>query len=454
VQVNKLVRALLAALTLAACSHSGASSPVHRPGATMAPTTAAVPAKSAKAAKPTTTIPTTTTAPPTLVNRLDAVVAGTNSCLLVTDGGNGAVRYSHQADVPLTPASTQKLLVAAAALDRLGPTYRFTTTVVARRRPVGGEVDDLWLVGGGDPLLTSADYAAFLQTLPATAGYPTTSAESLAGAVAAAGVRTVHNGVHGDDSRYEPLRYLPTYPAKLNQGEFDIGPLGGLEMNQGLERFHPDIPTPDPTIKAAQVFASLLASRGVTVAGAADAVAPPGAVVLAQVQSAPLSQILTAMLHASDNQIAELVVREIDRQGGGKGSTARGVQLVMSDVNSIGLPTAGLTMVDGSGLSAADHVTCRTLLAALGLGDQARFSTLSTGLPVAAVSGGMYYLFRGTPAAGRLAAKGGYITGVSALVGRLDEGHPLRFAYIVNGPFSFTAGLALEENLVAALGNG
>jgi D-alanyl-D-alanine carboxypeptidase/D-alanyl-D-alanine-endopeptidase (penicillin-binding protein 4) len=267
-------------------------------------------------------------------------------------------------------------------------------------------------------------------------------------------VRGVRNGVHGDDSRFEELRYLPTYPAKLNQGEFDIGPLGALEMNQGLAQFHPDIPTADPTMQAAQLFAGLLAARGVAVAAAPDSAAPHGAVVLAQLQSAPLSQILTAMLHASDNQIAELVVREIARQGGGTGTTARGVQLVMTDVRALGVPTTGWSMVDGSGLSAADHVSCRTLLGALDLGDQTRFSTLATGLPVAAVSGGLYALFRGTPAAGRLAAKGGYITNVSALVGRLNEGHPLRFAFIVNGPFSYGAGLALEENLVAALGNG
>jgi D-alanyl-D-alanine carboxypeptidase len=45
---------------------------------------------------------------------LDAVLFNTNSCLVVTDGASGTTMYDHQGDVPLAPASTQKLLVAAA----------------------------------------------------------------------------------------------------------------------------------------------------------------------------------------------------------------------------------------------------------------------------------------------------------------------------------------------------
>ena len=58
----------------------------------------------------------------------------------------------------MIPASTQKLLVAAVALEVLGPEYRFTTAV-ASPAPIDGEVTgDVYLIGGGDPLLTSDDY--------------------------------------------------------------------------------------------------------------------------------------------------------------------------------------------------------------------------------------------------------------------------------------------------------
>ena len=62
-----------------------------------------------------------------------------------------------RADVPLIPASNQKLLVGAVALDVLGRRHRFTTEVARRAAPVDGVASPAtcYLVGGGDPLLTS-----------------------------------------------------------------------------------------------------------------------------------------------------------------------------------------------------------------------------------------------------------------------------------------------------------
>jgi serine-type D-Ala-D-Ala carboxypeptidase/endopeptidase (penicillin-binding protein 4) len=394
---------------------------------------------------------TTALANAPLTAALDAVLVNTNSCLDVRDGTNGRVLYRHRGDVPLAPASSQKLLVAAAALDRLGPDYRFTTTVVAAAPPVAGRVDGLWLVGAGDPLLASPEYAAFLQNSAASDGYPTTSMAALADGLVARGVRVVSGGVHGDASRYKTSPYLSTWPAKLNVGEFDIGPLGALEVDQGKDRWAPTVATADPTAHGAGVLARLLGQRGIAAAQAADGPAPPGAVVLAQVQSAPLAQIVSAMLRASDNQIAELLVREIDRRDGGPGTTAGGVTFVMQAASQLGLPARGLSLVDGSGLSSVDRVSCDTLLAALDLGDLPRFSVMATGLAVAGVSGTLINLYRGTPLVGRLAAKGGYIAGVTALVGRWSGLVPLRFSFVANGPFSFAVGLGLQQRVVAVL---
>ena len=401
----------------------------------------------------TTSAPTTS--PPkadAFTASLDAVLANSNSCLVVTDDRTGAVVYSHNATVPFAPASTQKLLVAAAALDQLGAGYRFVTTVVAARPPVAGRVDDLWLVGGGDPLLASPAYGALVTTPgSSTAGYEPTPISALADAIAARGIRAVRNGVHGDDSRFESLRYLPTWPTTTNVGEFDIGPLSALELDQGLDRWRPAIVSADPAAHAAEVLASLLAARGVAAGPAGDGPPPPGGVIVAAIPSPPLSQLVSEMLQASDNQIAELLVRELDRHAGGRGTTAGGVALVMREAARLGLPTAGLSLVDGSGLSPSDRATCVTLLGALSLGDAPPLAALETGLPVAGVSGTLATLFRGTSLAGRLAAKGGYITGVTGLVGRLDGAHPVRFAFLANGPFSYPAGLGLSERVVTAL---
>ena len=67
----------------------------------------------------------------------------------VLDVASGELLYARNADVPTTPASTTKLLTAAAVLSARGPAYRIGTRAVAGSSP--GEVV---LVGGGDATLS------------------------------------------------------------------------------------------------------------------------------------------------------------------------------------------------------------------------------------------------------------------------------------------------------------
>ena len=119
----------------------------------------------------------------------DPVYAGARdrSCLVVADPGGGRVHYSRQPSLALIPASTLKLLTSAAALAQLGADRRFTTEVRAGAPPADGVVGELYLVGGGDPLLSTADFAAEGGYM----GQPrrSTSIEALADKVSAAGVR-------------------------------------------------------------------------------------------------------------------------------------------------------------------------------------------------------------------------------------------------------------------------
>src|SRR5690606_25091261 len=126
-----------------------------------------------------------------------------DACLVVTEDGRPILR--HNDSTPLTPASAQKILTARAALDVLGPGHRYRTTVVATGEPVDGILEgDVWFVGGGDPVLQTADFASRYDP-----PRPTTPLEALADAVVAAGVREIRGAVVGDESRYDTLRSIP-----------------------------------------------------------------------------------------------------------------------------------------------------------------------------------------------------------------------------------------------------
>src|SRR4029450_7618864 len=90
---------------------------------------------------------------------------------------------------PLIPASTMKLLTSSAALDILRANHVYTTSVPPVGAPVSGVITgDVWLVGGGDPLLATQDYVHTFRRPPE----PATALEALAGTVLAAGVTQRH----------------------------------------------------------------------------------------------------------------------------------------------------------------------------------------------------------------------------------------------------------------------
>jgi D-alanyl-D-alanine carboxypeptidase/D-alanyl-D-alanine-endopeptidase (penicillin-binding protein 4) len=83
----------------------------------------------------------------------DAALPGRVGCA-VADAGTGEMLEVFNALYPMPPASVAKAVTTAYGLDRLGPGYRFRTTLVTDGAVTDGRLDgDLWLVGGGDPVL-------------------------------------------------------------------------------------------------------------------------------------------------------------------------------------------------------------------------------------------------------------------------------------------------------------
>jgi D-alanyl-D-alanine carboxypeptidase/D-alanyl-D-alanine-endopeptidase (penicillin-binding protein 4) len=374
--------------------------------------------------------------------------AGDQGCLLVRDSG-GRVVYARQPSRALVPASNLKLVTAFALLDRLGPTTRYRTEVVGPGVSAGVVSGDLYVVGSGDPILATADYAAVggYQSQPRLA----TPLETLADRLVAAGVRQVQGRLLGDESRYDSQRYGPTWKAGYIS-DAESGPASALTVNSGFVAWKPKaVPAPAPATNAASVLAALLQARGVTVGGVGEGVAPAGLRPVATLESSPLTDVVAEMLQQSDNLAAELMLKELGKRFGAAGSTAAGLGVVRETLEKAGLPVGELTAYDGSGLDRADRTTCGLLVGILQrAGDR---GPLAQALPVAARDGTLAKRFLTSPAAGRLRAKTGSLEGVIALSGWVDaeKGARLVFSMLINDLPREAVGRALEERMGTAL---
>lgn len=381
-----------------------------------------------------------------LANHLgDPALAGAagQSCLLVHDS-QGRPVFQHRPADPVIPASTAKLATALAAWERMGPEATFTTEV---RSVPGGE--DLWLVGGGDPLLATADFAAIAGPL----GTPrlATSLEALADAVLEAGVTSVPGAVLGDESRHDIQRYVPTWnPSYASTPE--IGPQSALTVNEGFTPLPNPRPSSAPATTAATIFTDLLVARGISVGGEpSQGQVPPEAEVVATVSSPPLADVLGVVLGNSNNLAAELITKELGFRFGAGGTTEAGIQVIVETLGDLGIPVTNLLLNDGSGLDRGDRVDCRLLQAILDRIGPA--GPLGQALPVAAESGTLVRRMEGTGAAGRVRAKTGSLNGVAALSGFAvtAAGQALTFSLVANDLPPGGAGIDLGDRVAVAL---
>jgi D-alanyl-D-alanine carboxypeptidase/D-alanyl-D-alanine-endopeptidase (penicillin-binding protein 4) len=400
--------------------------------------------------------------------------SGTSGCVEVRQGST--VLFSLNGSQELMPASALKLLTDTALLDRLGSDYKLTTKVVATAPASGGVVrGNLYLVGGGDPLLMTDQYvksgymAGFDPNPPVY-----TSLNQLAAQVKAAGVRVVTGSIVGDDSRFDQQRSVPTWqPVYIAEG--DVAPLSALEVDDDIPPTAPrpattttsttvpkvpppKPPPPDPPLNAAGIFASLLRQEGVVVdGGAATGPAPGGSALITQIQSPPLAAEVESMLRISDDTAAELLTKELGYVASESGTTSAGTAAVRSALQSDGLPVNQLVNLDGSGLDRGDRVTCSLLDDALVRAGAS--GVLAQGLPIAGKTGTLIHRLIGTSAAGRLEGKTGTLEDVATLSGFItapataptaDLKAPLVFTIIVNGP-NFVQGQLLVDKIAVAM---
>jgi D-alanyl-D-alanine carboxypeptidase/D-alanyl-D-alanine-endopeptidase (penicillin-binding protein 4) len=365
-----------------------------------------------------------------LRTRLEHFVAGlpADTCLTVDVGD---VRFAHRDDDPQVPASATKVLTGVAVLIALGGDYRHVTTVATPAPPVDGVVaGDLHLIGGGDPLLAQAEYAARYRRPQRFSDL-----RALAEAVAAAGVTRVEGAVVGDESRYDSVRYHPAWPSRFITQD-QTGPLSALIVNDGFAEWPtsgsgPVEPSPDPAAHAAAVFRLLLEERGITVAaGSRSGSAPTGVPVIAEHRSLPLRDVVGQMLAESDNATAELLLKELGLQVGGAGTFAAGAAAARV-LTEAGFDMTGTSIVDGSGLAPGNALDCGLLMDLLA--HEPTAEAIRAGLAVAGETGTLAERWRDTPLVGRVRAKTGTLNQVTALAGHAetDDGEAT-FALVVN----------------------
>jgi D-alanyl-D-alanine carboxypeptidase/D-alanyl-D-alanine-endopeptidase (penicillin-binding protein 4) len=325
-------------------------------------------------------------------------VSQARSAAVAVDLTSGALLYAQNGARPLEPASNEKLAVTFAALTTLGPTFRYETDALGE----GTQNGAVWqgaivLKGGGDPTLSSAGLRVLALRLRAT------------------GIRRVVGPIVGDESWYDARRTVAGWKPSFYISESP--PLSALVVDRA--QFGRSV-SHDPALAAATLFRSALRRAGVAVTGTARVgVAADDALPLAFVDSAPLSSIIDFMDHESDNFTAEMLLKELGAMQLGKGTSAGGAAVVMQELADAGVPTAGVRIVDGSGLSLLDRLTANALTALL----RAAWSTpdvwpiLRAALPVAGVNGTLQDRMRTGPAHGTVLAKTGTTSEASALSG-------------------------------------
>lgn len=384
-----------------------------------------------------------------LPQEVDGAVEGSDACFVIRAETEDV--YVRDRTMPLTPASTQKLLLGAAVLSVLGPDHRLETRVVAPDTE-GSSVDRLWLVGGGDPFLMTADYAEFLDDNPLTVGHPRTPLEALADDVVASGVEEVTGGIVGDASRHSGAPTVPTWKDSYIT-DHNVSFLSALTVNGGWSEWEPSrVTAPDPAVEAAEELAELLRDRGVTVEGEiATGEAPSGAERVAAVESPSVTQMVMALIRESDNLVAELLLRELAVADGREGTTPAGASVVTEALERLGVNVEGVRLRDGSGLDRNNRATCGATMGALELRHQDEFAAIDEGLAVAGISGTLHRRLEETPLEGTLRAKTGSLDGVVGLVGVLDRPRPLVFSMLANGEFSSAEGSDIQDEIAHVL---
>lgn len=453
---------------------------------------------------------------PQLVSALGTVLndsrSKTESSAIVLDATDGTMLYGRNSTKALIPASNTKSLTAAAALETLGPSYRFKTDVIRRAKINNGVLEGrLYLKGYGDPTTRLSDLT------------------SLAKQVRAAGIHTVEGKLVADSTFFDAQRYNPNwnksyatdyYAAEISaltlapNADLDSGTVyinyqpgkkgskakitttpaaaakylkinnqtttsasgtsttikvsrawqsktvtvtGRIATNRGTSSRLITVTRPD--LYAAAVFRAELAKAGVKVLGSTTSLKIPAGSQkrIARDYSMPLSQLMTPFMKLSNNMHAEALTKTMGTLKGRPGNWTDGLSYTTGYLRTIGVPMTGVALVDGSGLTRGNRITPRALATLLQKAQAEPWFPIFRGaLPVAGnrtrmVGGTLRNRMDGTAAANNARAKTGTLTGVTALSGYVTGADGRRYVFAMISNYSGSTPRPVENSFVIKL---
>ena len=393
---------------------------------------------------------------PGFFTTLDNMMASapTSACVHVLLDGQASPFYESGANIQVTPSDAMLMLTLATAHKELGPDHTFKTKVQSIVPMEDGVVNgDIYLVGGGDPLLLTP---AFVSTLDEGENQLHTAIEELAQDLVDDGMALVTGAVVGDANRYDQLLYVGSWPEKIVESE-NLGTLLALQFDDGWVQFpvpesaqDPEesagdaaeeavgyVAAEDPPFYAAALFDDMLEARDVVIRRSPRSEAVPDGEemnTLATIESAPLSAHYRQILDNRDIETTELILKEIGRVTSGTGSTRAGTRAVETVLAGIGVDDEEFQLLqfDGSGLDPANVATCPVFTALL---DSDEFSPLFHELlPTAAEAGPPQGRFSSFDNPGRIRAFSGGTENTTVMMGYIDIGRSqeLTFAFIAD----------------------
>jgi serine-type D-Ala-D-Ala carboxypeptidase/endopeptidase (penicillin-binding protein 4) len=437
--------------------------------------------------------------PEGLSETLDTLIDGhptaerTTVTLKVVDLETGEVLYDRGGDKLLVPASNLKIYTASAALDLLGPTYRWQTQVVVPKPLRSGVCDgDLVLRGPGDPMMDTeqlAHYAFMLdqQGLKTVRGQVRVETAPRWESVPLKGpgwmwdddpdyynmsIRTMmlnFNTVkvavsHGREHAQVTLDPPSDYPVvvvlaepgsdsssvRITRAPFDDAIYVYGNPGPDADPVSETITVHDPSPWIASVFKQMLEDRGVSFTNKRKSSAARDEVVMLNGQGKTLAEALKHFLKVSENAVGEMILLKLAEAQTEEDVAWPVGAKVISDwlVNTAGLEEGSFRLVDGSGLSRYNMISADSSVKLLAfMKTHEHFEPFFDGLPVYKVElptsapggGDGSEKWGGVPLAEfeteRVFAKTGGMAGVSTISGYIKtlDGRWLAFSLLGNG---------------------